>query len=69
VWYNVKTGFPQRVQDLKVDGRRVMEIYGIEEGPEVGRILEVLLEEVLDHPEWNTEEKLSERLWRMKQGR
>jgi tRNA nucleotidyltransferase (CCA-adding enzyme) len=62
VWQNVKTGFPQRVQDLKVDGRKVMEIYGIEEGPEVGRILDALLEEVLDHPEWNTEEKLLERL-------
>jgi tRNA nucleotidyltransferase (CCA-adding enzyme) len=69
VWQNVKTGFPQRVQNLKVDGRKVMEIYGIEEGPEVGRILDALLEDVLDHPEWNTEEKLLERLRQMRKER
>jgi len=61
----VKAGFPHKVQDLKVDGRKVMEILGLPEGPEVGRILEALLEEVLDHPEWNTEEKLVERLEKM----
>lgn len=58
----VEAGFPLRVQDLKVDGRKVMEVCGIQEGPEVGRILEALLEEVLDHPEWNNEEKLVERV-------
>jgi len=63
---NVESGFPHRVQDLKVDGLRVMGICGIEEGPEVGRILNELLEEVLDHPEWNTEEKLLGRLREMK---
>jgi tRNA nucleotidyltransferase/poly(A) polymerase len=57
---NLETGFPCRVQDLKVDGRKVMEVLNIPEGPEVGRILEALLEEVLDHPEWNTKEKLTE---------
>lgn len=62
---NIKSGFPYRVHDLKVDGRRVMEICDIKEGPEVGRILEALLEDVLDHPEWNTEEKLVERLREM----
>lgn len=55
---NLKTGFPCRVQDLKVDGRKVMEVLGIARGPAVGRALEALLEQVLDHPEWNTEEKL-----------
>jgi tRNA nucleotidyltransferase (CCA-adding enzyme) len=63
----LKTGFPHRVQDLKVDGRKVMEICGINEGPEVGRILKALFEDVLDHPEWNTEEKLLERLQEMKE--
>jgi tRNA nucleotidyltransferase (CCA-adding enzyme) len=58
----VKAGFPHKVQDIKVDGRKVMEVLNIPEGPEVGRILEALLEEVLDHPEWNTKEKLIERL-------
>ena len=62
----VRAGFPRTVSDLKVDGRKVMEIHGIKGGPEVGRILEALLEEVLDHPEWNTEEKLVERLNEMR---
>jgi tRNA nucleotidyltransferase/poly(A) polymerase len=59
---NLKAGFPCRVQNLKVDGRKVMEVLGLPEGPEVGGMLKALLEEVLDHPEWNTEEKLIERL-------
>jgi tRNA nucleotidyltransferase (CCA-adding enzyme) len=63
---DLKAGFPRRVQDLKVDGRKIMEVWGINEGPEVGRILKALLEDVLDHPEWNTEEKLLERLREMK---
>jgi tRNA nucleotidyltransferase (CCA-adding enzyme) len=63
---NVKTGFPQSVHDLGVDGRKVMEICGIEQGPKVGRILEALLEEVVDHPERNTEERLLERVREMK---
>ena len=63
---NLKTGFPRKLQDLRVDGRKVMEICGINGGPEVGRVLEALLEEVLDHPEWNTEEKLVERLKEMR---
>jgi tRNA nucleotidyltransferase/poly(A) polymerase len=62
---NLDKGFPCKVQDLKVDGRKVMEIYEIEGGPEVGRALEALLEDVLDHPEWNTEAKLIERLKKM----
>jgi tRNA nucleotidyltransferase (CCA-adding enzyme) len=66
---NVKTGFPHKVHDLKVDGRKVMEICGIKGGPEVGRVLEALLEEVLDHPDWNTEEKLMERLRAMSKDR
>jgi tRNA nucleotidyltransferase (CCA-adding enzyme) len=65
VWSNVKAGFPQRVHDLRVDGRKVMEICGIKPGPEVGRILETLLEEVVDHPERNTEETLLKRVREM----
>ena len=66
---NLKTGFPCRVQDLKVDGRTVMEVLGIGEGPEVGQALEALLEDVLDHPEWNTEERLLARLRARKKDR
>jgi tRNA nucleotidyltransferase (CCA-adding enzyme) len=44
--------------DLAVTGRDVIAIAGVEPGPEVGRILGELLEEVLDHPEYNTRERL-----------
>jgi tRNA nucleotidyltransferase (CCA-adding enzyme) len=48
-----------KVTDLAIDGRKVMEILRIEPGPVVGRVLDALLEHVLDHPEDNTPENLS----------
>ena len=41
--------------DLKSAGQKVMEILGIEPGPEVGKILQDLLEIVTDQPELNNE--------------
>jgi len=61
----LETGFPCRVQDLKVDGRKVMEVLDLPEGPEVGNVLNAVLEEILDYPEWNTEEKLTDLLEKM----
>ncbi len=46
--------------DLAVTGADVMTISGIEPGPEIGEILDGLLETVLDHPDYNTREKLEE---------
>lgn len=46
------------LQDLAIDGSKVMEITGLSQGPEVGRILKHLSEELMDHPEWNTRRKL-----------
>lgn len=62
---NLKAGFAHRVEDLKIDGFRVMETLKIKRGPEVGRVLEALLEDVLDHPDWNTEDRLVARLVEM----
>ncbi len=45
-------------EDLAVNGRDVMEIAGIAPGERVGRILESLMEAVLDNPEHNNREKL-----------
>ncbi len=45
-------------RDLAIDGRRIMDVLGLPQGPEVGKILGQLLEKVIDHPEWNTEERL-----------
>jgi tRNA nucleotidyltransferase (CCA-adding enzyme) len=50
------------VADLEVDGRDVMRALGLPPGPEVGRVLESLLREVLEHPERNQRERLLARL-------
>lgn len=44
-------------KELNINGRRLKEL-GIKPGPEMGRILNGLLQQVLEHPEWNTSEKL-----------
>jgi len=42
-------------KSLAIDGNRVMEMLGLEPGPEVGKILQDLLERVTDQPELNNE--------------
>lgn len=50
------------VRDLAVDGNDVMHELGVAPGPEVGRVLDALLEEVIDRPDANTREHLLARL-------
>ncbi len=50
------------VADLAIDGRDVMRVLGVPPGPAVGRVLESLLHEVLEHPELNQRERLIARL-------
>jgi len=45
-------------RDLVVDGNDIMAELGISPGPEVGRIMNALLERVLDDPDLNTRETL-----------
>jgi len=47
---------------LKVNGGDIMEILGIEPGPRVGQILNILLEEILDDPKKNKKENLESRI-------
>jgi tRNA nucleotidyltransferase/poly(A) polymerase len=54
------------LQDLAISGSEVMEIKGIPPGPEVGRILKRLSEELMDHPEWNTRKRLMAMVEEMK---
>ncbi len=54
------------VRDLAVDGDTVMRTLGLPSGPEVGRVLERLLEEVLEDPALNTRERLGARLEALK---
>lgn len=51
---------PISVAQLKVDGNFMIQKLGIQPGPRMGWILHALLEEVLDAPEKNTVEHLSE---------
>ncbi len=47
-----------RNRDLAINGRRIMDVLRLPQGPEVGKVLEQLLEMIMDHPEWNTKERL-----------
>jgi tRNA nucleotidyltransferase (CCA-adding enzyme) len=47
-------------RDLAVRGREVMDIMGVTQGPEVGKLLDMLVEKVTEHPELNTLESLTE---------
>ncbi|HKQ20082.1 MAG TPA: hypothetical protein VJW75_10085, partial [Candidatus Eisenbacteria bacterium] len=50
------------VRDLKVDGADVMRVLKVPPGPEVGKVLERLLEEVLEEPSLNERGKLLARM-------
>lgn len=50
------------LKDLAVDGHDVMRVAGIKPGPMVGRVLNQLLEEVLDDPGLNEKERLERRI-------
>jgi putative nucleotidyltransferase with HDIG domain len=41
-------------RDLAISGHEVMKVLGIAEGPEVGKVLHVLVEKVVDRPQLNT---------------
>jgi putative nucleotidyltransferase with HDIG domain len=51
---------PFGLSDLAIDGNDVMELFNLEPGPEVGRILNHLMEKVLDYPEDNRRDILDE---------
>ncbi|MBI9105498.1 MAG: CCA tRNA nucleotidyltransferase [Spirochaetales bacterium] len=49
-----------RISDLKINGNTLQKDGGIPRGPALGKVLEFLLESVLEDPELNNEEKLLE---------
>lgn len=51
---------PFSVKDMALDGCNIMEIFDIPESPQVGKILDHLMEKVLDEPQDNTKERLVE---------
>ena len=57
------------VRDLAVDGRDVMRLLDLPPGPAIGRVLERLLEEVIEDPAVNVRERLLARLEEMRSTR
>ena len=53
---------PVSVKQLKVDGNLLIKELVMEPGPRMGKILAVLLEEVIDNPKINTKKYLLERV-------
>jgi len=52
-----------RICDLAISGRDILKIHGVQEGPEVGRILKKLLDFVIEHgEEVNSREQLLEQI-------
>ncbi len=49
-----------QIKDLRIDGSLLMSRFGLTPGPIIGKILNFLLEKVLDEPELNQEAKLLE---------
>lgn len=58
---------PTSVKMLKINGEGVMEILKTEPGPKIGAILDVLLAEVIENPELNTEDYLNRRCLELNQ--
>jgi len=49
------------IRDLAIDGRVLMQDLGLKPGPDLGRILKALLDEVVEEPSKNQREILLER--------
>lgn len=64
-----KGSMVNRVSDLAINGDKVMRLLGISPGPDVGRILKILLEKVTDRPDLNTKERLADLIKGMKEKR
>lgn len=52
---------PISVGMLKTDGEHIMDVFHVKPGPQIGFVLNALLEEVLEDPKKNTEEYLDSR--------
>ncbi|KKT14902.1 MAG: hypothetical protein UV94_C0006G0066 [Parcubacteria group bacterium GW2011_GWC1_43_30] len=53
---------PISVKQLAINGENIMKLTETGPGPHIGFILEILLSEVLEHPELNTREYLEQRV-------
>lgn len=56
----IEKGHALRIADLKITGKDLIDM-GLKEGPNIGKVLQELFEDVLNEPNHNTEEYLRER--------
>jgi tRNA nucleotidyltransferase (CCA-adding enzyme) len=56
--FYIQNNFPLEIKDLAVNGDELIERFGINQGKEIGKILNILMEEVLRNPENNKKEVL-----------
>ena len=61
-----KEQFAKKTHDLAVDGHKVMDVLDLSPGPEVGGILEELMELVTEDPDLNNKEALIAQLKEIK---
>jgi len=54
----IEKSHPLTISDLAVDGHDVMNALGLQPGPKVGKILDQLLEVVIEKPEYNKRDRL-----------
>jgi len=63
----IKRSYPFTISDLAVNGHDVMDIVGLKPGPRVGKILNQLLDLVIEKPEYNQRDRLIEILEEMRE--
>jgi poly(A) polymerase/tRNA nucleotidyltransferase (CCA-adding enzyme) len=63
----IKKSYPLTISDLAVNGHDVMNIVGLQPGPKVGKILNQLLDLVIEKPEYNQKDRLIEILREMRE--
>lgn len=63
----INENHPLTIKDLKIDGQKIMEELKIEPSPMVGKILEHLLDMILEYPERNVDYELLENSHRIYQ--
>jgi len=63
----INRSYPFTISDLAVNGHDVMNIVGLQPGPKVGKILNQLLEDVIEKPKYNQRDRLIEILEEMRE--
>lgn len=64
----VEKNLPISIKDLNISGKELLE-NGFKQGKNIGKVLKYLLNQVLEYPEYNTQEQLLKLALEYKKGR